>query len=242
MDTALVVITLGSLVAAFVNAAFATGGVYVTLISSLAVLPVSAAVPLQSAFAVGSLLARIGLFWKDIQWRIVGTFVFGCLFGVYFGAKAFVALSDAWISMLLGMTLLVLIWLPKNVAGLKLKHPFVYVGAVHAFVGTMFGVGGILQPFILRTNLKKMQITGTLAACMISLDVMKMTSYVLVGFRYQDYVPHIVLATLAGFAGAWLGKRATLHVSETAFRTVFRWLVTFAALRLVWGGWTALAG
>jgi uncharacterized membrane protein YfcA len=240
MDIALVVITLGSLVAAFVNAAFATGGVYVTQISSLAVLPVSAAVPLQSAFAAGSLLARIGLFWKDIQWRIVATFVFGCLFGVYFGAKAFVALSDALISMLLGMTLLVLIWLPKNVSGIRLKHPFIYVGAVHAFVGTMFGVGGILQPFILRTNLKKMQITGTLAACMISLDVMKMTSYVLVGFRYQDYIPHIVLATLAGFAGAWLGKHATLHVSETAFRTVFRWLVTFAALRLVYGGWTAM--
>ncbi|GAB4352445.1 MAG: hypothetical protein Kow0026_09990 [Oricola sp.] len=242
MDTALVVIALGSLAAAFVNAAFATGGVYITLISSLAVLPVSAAVPLQSAFAVGSLLARIGLFWRDIQWRIVATFVFGCLFGVYFGAKAFVALSDALISMLLGLTLLVLIWLPRNVGGVKLKHPFFYVGAVHAFVGTMFGVGGILQPFILRTGLKKMQITGTLAACMISLDVMKMTSYVLVGFRYQDYVPHIVLATLAGFLGAWLGKRATLHVSETAFRTVFRWLVTFAALRLVWGGWTALSG
>jgi uncharacterized membrane protein YfcA len=240
MDTALLVITLGSLVAAFVNAAFATGGVYITLISSLAVLPVSAAVPLQSAFAVGSLLARIGLFWKDIQWRIVATFVFGCLFGVYFGAKAFVALSDAMISMLLGATLLVLIWLPKSVGGLKLKHPFFYVGVVHSFVGTMFGVGGILQPFILRTDLRKFQITGTLAACMISLDVMKMTSYVAVGFRYQDYIPHIVLATLAGFAGAWLGKRATVHVSERAFRIVFRWLITVAALRLIYGGWTAM--
>ncbi len=196
--------------------------------------------PLQSAFAVGSLLARIGLFWKDIRWRIVGTFVFGCLFGVYFGAKAFVALSDAVISMLLGLTLLALIWLPKT-GGVRLKHPFFYIGVVHSFVGTMFGVGGILQPFMLRTGLRKFEITGTLAACMISLDAMKMTSYVLVGFRYQDFVPHIVLATLAGFAGAWLGKRATLHISEQAFRTVFRWLVTAAALRLVYSGWTAMA-
>lgn len=242
MDITLIVVTLGSLASAFVNAAFATGGVYITLISSLAVLPASAAVPLQSAFAAGSLVARIGLFWKDIQWRIVATFLFGCLFGVYFGARAFLALSDDWITMLLGLTLLLLIWLPRIGSGLKVRHPFVYVGAVHAFVGTMFGVGGILQPFILRTNLKKLQITGTLAACMLSLDVMKMTSYVLVGFRYQDFIPHIVLATLAGFLGAWLGKRVTLHVSETAFRLVFRWLVTFAALRLVWGGWAGMAG
>jgi len=242
MDTALVVITLGAFAASFVNAAFATGGVYVLLLTTLSVLPASAAIPLQSPLSAGSLAARIGLFWKDIQWRIVATFVFGCLFGVYFGARAFVAASDALLQVLLGLLLLALIWLPKRGGGWKVKNPFIYVGMVHSFVGTMFGVGGILQSFIVRTDLKKMQITGTLAACMLSLDVMKIASYAGFGFRYQDYIPHIVLATVTGFAGAWLGKRVTVHISETAFRTVFRWLVTFAALRLVWGGGAALAG
>lgn len=242
MDHTLVVVTLGAFAASFVNAAFATGGVYVLLLATLAVLPASAAIPLQSPLSAGSLAARIGLFWKDIQWRIVATFVFGCLFGVYFGARAFVAASDALLQILLGILLIALIWLPRTAGGWKVKNPFIYVGMVHSFVGTMFGVGGILQSFIVRTELRKMQITGTLAACMISLDVMKITSYASFGFRYQDYIPHIVLATLAGFAGAWLGKRATLHVSERTFRIVFRWLVTFAALRLVWGGWTGIAG
>ena len=104
--------------------------------------------------------------------------------------------------MLLGIMLMALIWLPKPGGTGRIKHPFIYVGMVHSFVGTMFGVGGILQSLIIRTDLKKMQITGTLAACMLSLDVLKMTSYVSVGgVRYQDYIPHIVLATVAGFAG-----------------------------------------
>jgi len=241
MDNTLIVVTLGAFAASFVNAAFATGGVYVLLLATLSVLPASAAIPLQSPLSAGSLAARIGLFWKDIQWRIVGTFLFGCLFGVYFGARAFVAASDALLQMLLGIILMVLIWLPKGGGKWKIRHPFAYVGVAHSFVGTMFGVGGILQSFIIRTNLKKMQITGTLAACMLSLDVLKMASYVSVGgVRYQDYIPHIVLATLAGFAGAWIGKRVTVHVSETAFRTVFRWLVTFAALRLVYKGAMAM--
>jgi len=240
MDNTLIVVTLGAFAASFVNAAFATGGVYVLLLATLSVLPASAAIPLQSPLSAGSLAARIGLFWKDIQWRIVGTFLFGCLFGVYFGARAFVAASDALLQMLLGVLLMALIWLPKPGNAGRIKHPFIYVGMVHSFVGTMFGVGGILQSFIIRTELKKMQITGTLAACMLSLDVLKMTSYVSVGVRYQDYIPHIVLATFAGFAGAWIGKRVTVHVSETAFRTVFRWLVTFAALRLVYKGAMAM--
>lgn len=237
MDTSLIVITLGSLGASFVNAAFATGGVYVLLLSTLAVLPASAAIPLQSPLSAGSLAARIGLFWKDIQWRIVATFVFGCLFGVYFGARAFAAASDALLQLLLGVMLMALIWLPKPGGAGRIRHPFVYVGVVHSFVGTMFGVGGILQSFIIRTDLKKAQITGTLAACMLLLDVMKVASYVSLGFRYQDYIPHIILATLAGFAGTWLGKRATVHVSERTFRIVFRWLVTLIALRLVYKGW-----
>ncbi|WP_193177797.1 sulfite exporter TauE/SafE family protein [Oricola nitratireducens] len=241
MDITLVVITLGAFAASFVNAAFATGGVYVLLLSALAVLPASTAIPLQSPLSAGSLAARIGLFWHDIQWRIVATFVFGCLFGVYFGARAFVAASDALLQMLLGILLMALIWLPKTGGGWKVKHPFAYVGVVHSFVGTMFGVGGVLQSVIIRTDLRKVQITGTLAACMIALDVMKMTSYVGFGFRYQDYIPHIVLATFAGFAGTWIGKRATVHVSETAFRTVFRWLITLVALRLVYRGWTVMA-
>lgn len=242
MDITLIVITLGSFLAAFVNAAFATGGVYIMLVSSLAVLPVSAAIPLQSPLAAGSLAARIVLFWSDIQWRIVVTFIIGCLFGVYFGARAFVAASDAVLQILLGIVLLALIWLPKTGRGWKVKHPFLYVGVVHSFIGTMFGVGGILQSFIIRTELRKMQITGTLAACMILLDVLKMTSYVSLGFRYQDYLPHIALATIAGFAGAWVGKRVTVHVSETAFRVVFRWLITLVAARLIYSGWTAIGG
>lgn len=237
MDTTLVVVTLGAFAASFVNAAFATGGVYVLLLSTLAVLPASAAIPLQSPLSAGSLAARIGLFWGHIQWRIVATFVFGCMFGVYFGARAFAAASDALLQILLGVMLMALIWLPKPGGDWKVKHPFIYVGVVHSFVGTMFGVGGILQSFIIRTDLRKLQITGTLAACMLLLDVMKMASYVSLGVRYQDYIPHIVLATLAGFAGTWIGKRATVHVSERAFRVVFRWLITLVALRLVYKGW-----
>ncbi|WP_171172990.1 sulfite exporter TauE/SafE family protein [Ruegeria sp. HKCCD8929] len=236
VDATLVVVTLGSFAASFVNAAFATGGVYITLIASVSVLPISAAVPLQSAFAAGSLMARIVFFWSHINWRIVRTFAFGCLFGVYFGTRSFVALPDAAISILLGVVLLILIWMPKNRIRIPIRHPFVFVGVAHSFLGALFGVGGVLQPLLLRTDLMKLQITGTLAACLLLLDVMKVTGYVSFGFSYFDYVPHIIGATLAGFVGTWAGKRVTHHVSEVLFRQVFRMLVSIVGLRLIYKG------
>ena len=238
IDSAVIVVTLGGLVASFVNAAFATGGVYIVLLTSVSVLPVSAAVPLQSAFCAGSLVARVGFFWHHIVWQIVIVFTLGCLIGVYFGARTFVAMPDSLISLLLGIVLLVLIWAPKLKTSLPIRHPFFFVGIIHSYLGALFGVGGVLQPVILRTDLVKLQITGTLAVCLLALDVMKAAGYTSFGFNYLDYVPHIIGATIAGFIGTWLGKRLAHKVSEQAFRIVFRLLVSLASLRLIYQGLT----
>lgn len=237
IDTPLVVITLGCFVAAFVNAAFATGGVYIMLLSSVSVLPISQAIPLQTAFAVGSLTGRLFYFWQYIDWRIVRTFIAGGLFGVYLGTRSFVALPEQAISLLLGVVLLLLIWIPKSSWKIPLRRPFFFVGIIHSYLGALFGVGGVLQPLVLRTKLTKFEITGTLAACMFSLDILKTVSYISVGFNYLDFVPHIIGATLAGFAGTWLGKRVTHRVSEQLFRQVFKVLVSLVALRLIARGW-----
>lgn len=237
IDSTLIVIVLGCFVAAFVNAAFATGGVYIMLLSSVSVLPISHAIPLQTAFAVGSLTGRLYYFWRYIDWRIVKAFVIGSLFGVYLGTRAFVALPDDILSLLLGLVLLFLIWMPTVDWRMPFKHPFFIVGAIHSYLGALFGVGGVLQPLVLRTRLNKLEITGTLAICMFTLDMMKTVGYISVGFNYLDYVPHFIGATLAGFLGTWLGKRVTHRVSEQLFRRVFKVLVSLVAVRLILKGW-----
>lgn len=235
MDWAVFVVTLGSFVASFVNAAFATGGVYILLFSSSSVLPLAAAVPLQSAFAAASLIARVALFWQHIQWRIVWMFFLGCLLGAGIGTWTFAALPEHAIALLLGIVLLLLIWMPR-LPSLPVKRPFIFIGIMHSYLGSLFGVGGVLQPLLLRTDLVKMQLTGTLAAAMLSLDVLKATGYSSFGFNYLDYLPHISGATIAGFVGTWAGKRVTHHVSEALFRRTFRMLVSVVALRFIYTG------
>ena len=238
IDFAVIVITLASLMASFVNAAFATGGVYIMLLASVWVLPVSAAIPLQSAFAAASLAARIHFFWEHIRWSIATVFVLGCFIGVYFGARTFVALPESTLSIMLGLVLLTLLWMPKWKRGFPIRHPFFFVGVLHSYLGALLGVGGVLQPSILRTSLTKLEITGTLAVCLLVLDGLKVTAYVSFGFSYFDYVPHIVGATIAGFVGTWLGKRVTHVISEETFRIVFKIFFTVAAPTLIYTGWT----
>jgi uncharacterized membrane protein YfcA len=46
------------------------------------------------------------------------------------------------------------------------------------------------------------------------------------------------MATIAGVAATWAGKRVTCKVSEQAFRRVFKSLITLVALRLLLKAWS----
>ena len=240
MDLSLLVIAAGSFLAAFVNAAFATGGIYILLAASLAVFPVTAAIALQGPFSLLSLVARIGLFWSQISWGFVGYFILGCLVGVAIGAVAFAYAADATLLLFLGCLILALVWIPIAPRLTLPPKGFAIVGVVHSIFGTLFGIGGILQPLLLRTPMLKGQITGTLAVAMLSLDVMKIFSYSQIGFDYRPYLPHILVAALTALFGSWAGKHLSTRISEMVFRRVFRWLVTVLAARLIFEGAQAL--
>ena len=110
------VISVGCFLAALVNAAVATGGVYIMLAASSAVLPLAAAIPMQSAFAAPSLVARIVTFWRHINWPIFLMFAPAAAVGVVVGARIFVSLDEGVIGLMLGALLLALVWLvPKGV-------------------------------------------------------------------------------------------------------------------------------
>ena len=49
----------------------------------------------------------------------------------------------------------------------------------------------------------------------------------------SPFVPHIIVATAVGFAGAWAGKRINHRIGD-GFRLVFRLIVNVVALRLLW--------
>jgi len=113
MPLELLVVTVGGLIASFINAAFATGGIYIVLASSSFIFPLAVAIPLQSAFAFASLAARIVYFKSYIYWPIVILFVIGSVVGVSIGSSVFVALPEATIALSLGVFLLLLIWMPS---------------------------------------------------------------------------------------------------------------------------------
>ena len=232
----LVVIAICCFLASIVNAALATGGIYIMLAATTAVLPVSVAIPMQTALALPSLIGRIYMYWQGINWQIVKMFLPMAALGSIIGAGVFVALDEAVIALALGFLLLALIWLvPK---GISFGDPrrFLLVGGFHGFFGTVFGVGLFLQPAVLRTEMNRLQISGTLAVCLLGLDIVKSAGYISFGFNYLDYLPHIGVALISSLAGTVVGARVGTVIPEHRFRMLFKLLITVVGLRLVFKG------
>lgn len=236
-DSTTLIITSASFIAAYVNAVFATGGYFIILAISTWVLPMTTALPLQPALIYTSLIARVAYFWRHTNWHIVMTFCLGAVVGVFTGARTFVTLSEAILNLAVGGMMLFITWLPPIGYRPKFNYPYIPVGIIHGFLTTAIGGSAILQTIMMRTTLLKKQVTGTLASCFIAMEAMRIIGYASVGFDYGNYLPMIFMASLAGLLGTWVGKHTEHLITEKGFRIIFKWMMTFVALRLLYRGW-----
>ena len=233
---AVYVIVLGSFIAAFSNAAFANGGAMIVLAVTTTVLPVSAVVPIHSTLLIGSTVSRAIVFRDHIDWRITTAFLIGSVIAVVIAAPIYVSLSDETIALAIAVVMLVAIWLPGVSWRPKLRHPWVLVGFLHSFISTLFAYGAVLHAVILHTALKRREIVATMAASLTGMAVFKIVGYAASGFDYRPCVLAIALSIVAAFVGTLMGKLVIDRISETAFRVVFRLLVTITAVRLLMQG------
>ncbi len=233
------IIVGGSFLAALCNAAFSSGGALIVLAATSTVLPVTAIVPIHSTLLIGSTSGRVVLFWRHIDWKIVGPFFLGSVLAVAIGARTYVELPETVIATAISAVMLIAIWLPDIPWRPKIKHPWAVVGFAHSLLSTLFAYGALLHAIILRTDLRKHQVVGTMAACLTCMSVMKIVGYTLTGFDYRPFSQLIGFSIVAALIGTWIGKRVVDRVSEVAFRVVFRILITVTALRLLYTGFVS---
>ena len=234
MEHAVYVIVFGSFLAAVSNAAFSSGGAMIILAVTSTVLPVSAIVPVHSTLLIGSTLSRAVVFRRHVDWRIAGPFLAGSVFAVAIGSRLYFELPESFIGTAIAVVMLVAIWLPGIRWRPRIRHPWAVVGFVHSLLSTLFAYGALLHAVILHTGLRRRQIVGTMAVALTGMSAFKITGYTLNGFDYRPFLVVIGFSLLAAVLGTWVGKHINERVSETAFRFVFRALVTLTALRLLY--------
>lgn len=230
------VLVFSAFIAAIFNAVFATGGIYLLIAVLGLMLPLDQAIPLLPLVASGSLLGRLYFIRALVDWRFSGRFAVGALAGAILGGVIFTLLPVQVIGIGLSAILLFMVWVPirpgKQVSSVNKRHA-VAIGLLHTAVSTIVGAGGVLQAYLIRHRMPKLELTATLAACTSIMEVWKVSAYMFYGFPYKHHFLLLCACFVVGIVGTLVGLQLTAKVPDRLFRLVFKWLVTGIAIQVL---------
>jgi uncharacterized membrane protein YfcA len=184
--------------------------------------PASMTMMLTSILHNFSNVAKIGMFWRTIDYKLLLLFgipgllltVAGAILTAYintFYAQVLLAAFLIFFSLL--FLLFPLLKLPAN------KTNAVTTGSIAGFFAGFTGTGGAVRGIGLAAfNLEKNFFVGTSAAIDFGVDFSRFFIYLKNGFLQQGYLLYMPLLFVASFLGSWIGKKILNVIDQKMFK------------------------
>ena len=219
------------------TAVVGAGGGTALIALMLLVIPPAAAIPAHGVVQLASNVTRSWLLRRYLAWPIIWRFALLLPLGVVLGLWLFQGLPAAVIQLLIGGFVLITLALPYvEQFGIR-ETPlwaFIPVGFVTGCLNMIVGViAPILGAIIVRRDLKKEQIVGTLGFFGVIGNLFKITGFTLVGFSFAKYWPLLTVMVPAAVIGARVGRILLSKVDERLFLVCFRLMLGALALKLI---------
>jgi len=235
---AVLIITSTAFLTSTLTAVIGAGGGTALLLVMLYLMPAASVVPVHGCIQLVSNTARVWLFRKHMNWRIIASFVAPMPFGVYLGLQVYDRLDPAAIQLVIAAFVLVslVISAPKQsrIKGLSswaYATGGVVIGAGNMIVGVLAPVLGAM---IRLERLGKESTVGTLGFFGFAGNVLKIAGFAIVGFSFAPFAPMIICASLATIAGNLVGKRVLSGMTSQTFERAFKLMLGLLAAKLVW--------
>ena len=228
----------GLVFAAFITSAItavlgAGGGVLLlTLMPGL--LPAHAIIPVHAVVQLASNTSRVAFAWRNVRWDMLRRYLLGACIGAMAGTQTVLSINAQYVPLILGITILLITWLPSLPTD-RLPGKFLSFGIIHTLLATLAGATGPMSgAFLSREGLKKDSLVATAATFMATAHGLKVVAFALLGFSLAPYLELVLWMSTGVILGSWVGTRLRKVLPEFSFSTIFRWVITLLALRLIW--------
>lgn len=223
-------------VSSFLTACMGVGGGAFLLLVMAFYFPPAILIPLHGVVQLGSNLGRILTLWRVVNPTTIAFFTLGTLIGNIVGAQVFFSLPEQFLSLIIGLGVLVLTWLPKPKKQSLKTWGLSFVGAITGFLGLFIGAAGILvAPYISRGLTSRHAIVGTQAAVMTIQNIFKLAVFLFAGFAFSDYALLLTIMLSTGLMGTLAGRYLVLDkISDKSFSIVFKIMLTLLALHTIY--------
>jgi uncharacterized protein len=196
------------------------------------------AVPIMAIAAILANLARVLIWWREVDWRAVAAYSVTGVPAAALGARTLLVLPPRLIEGALGFFFIAMIparrWLATRGLALGRGH-LVVIGAVIGFLtGIVATTGPITAPVFLQYGLVKGAFLATEAAGSLAVYLSKAAVFRRFGALP---LPVITLGLISGaslMAGAWIAKRFVLRLHPDRFRLLMDALMLLSGLSMLW--------
>lgn len=217
-------------------AGFGSSVLFVPLLNFFMPSPVVMA--LTSVLHNFSNIAKIGLFRKTINYRLLLLFGIPSLLLTIAGAILTIHVKIVYAEIVLAVFLVFF-------STLFLLRPFLILpanavnaistGSLAGFFAGFTGTGGAIRGIGLTAfNLEKNFFVGTSAAIDFGVDFSRFFIYLKNGFLQQQYYWYIPLLFIASFLGSWIGKLLLVHINQQTFKKIVLVFILLIGLSMLY--------
>ncbi len=213
------------------------GGGTALIALMLQVMSPAAAIPVHGVVQLASNTTRVFLFWSHMAWPIIARFASLMPFGVALGLWLFQGLPKEVIQILIGCVVLLTL-ATRQLERFRGKDlplwAFVPVGFVTGTLNMIVGVvAPILGVLVIRNDLTKEQVVGTLGFFGFVGNLLKIAGFTLIGFSFVEYGPTMLCMIPAAIIGTRVGRAVLSNVNDRYFVIAFRIMLIALALKLI---------
>ena len=234
-----VMVTLGALISSLTG----LGGGTLILAGLMIVFPPELAIPLHSFTQLSANALRTGLFFKQVDWKVVGLYTLLMIPAAWLGAKIFHLINPSWLKIIVGSFILFSI-LPFSFkpTGEPKKSTFVYLGALSGFLGIFVGaVGPFVMPFFNRLKMDRQGMISTKSAGQAMLQLSKIIAFWgAADINFLALKDHVLLLILASLLGVAISIPISKKISDEKFNLILNIMLGLVSVKILYEGVTEL--
>lgn len=235
-----VMVTVGALLSSLTG----MGGGTLILAGLLLVFPPELALPLHSFTQLTANALRTGIFFKEVNWRVVFAYSLLMIPAAWGGAKIFHLINPSWLKIVVGIFILLSI-LPLKIkpTGEPSQRTFFLLGAFSGFTGIFVGaVGPLVMPFFNRLKISRQGMLSTKSAGQAMLQISKIIAFwgaaEINFFALKDHVFLLVLGSLVGVA---ISIPISRKISDEKFNLIINAMLGIISIKILYEGVMELA-
>lgn len=230
----LALLMLAALLTSLLSAVLGLGGGIILMLLLPGLLPLAAVIPVHAVVQLSANIFRAGVQARLINWALVAPLLLGGGLGAVLGSHLVGVISLERLPLISAVVILLFTWVPQAGRLLPSRAAVTALGFYQTFLGMIAGATGPLGAAVMaRLSLDRDWIVVNTALYMALNHALRSLAFVLLGFAFAPWWREILAMSATTFFGAAMGLRLRRQIPSAWFLTMFRWLVTLLALRMI---------